>query len=159
MVWFRHAWLRRKEVIPAHAGGADRRTRTLTTLRCSRFSGPGDYQLSYIGVWRRTEVPTPSPLRPIGLASRSVPRTVHSASDTHLFGSRSPLVACLPASHYGLFGVALRRVTIPIGLFSVRLSEGSDPAGGRSRPSPLLPHDGRPRYPSPVHNGCLKPLV
>ena len=46
----------------------------------------------------------------------------------HLFGSRSPLVACLPPSHYGLFGVALRRVTIAIGLFSVRLSEGSDPA-------------------------------
>lgn len=32
------------------------------------------------------------------------------------------------ALSYGLSGVALRRVTITIGLYSVRLSEGSDPA-------------------------------
>lgn len=35
---------------------------------------------------------------------------------THLFGYRSPSVAFLPPSHYGLFGVALRRVTVAIGL-------------------------------------------
>ncbi|MFR7383023.1 MAG: hypothetical protein ACLUTK_15190, partial [[Clostridium] leptum] len=38
------------------------------------------------------------------------------------------LAACLPSSHCGLSGVALRRVTVAIGLYSVRLSEGSGPA-------------------------------
>ena len=36
----------------------------------------------------------------------------------------------LPPSRYGLSGVALRRVTVAIGLFSVRLTDGSYPAGG-----------------------------
>ena len=44
---------------------------------------------------------------------------VHQASglfETHLFGYRSPSVAFPPPSRYGLFGVALRRVTVAIGL-------------------------------------------
>lgn len=49
-------------------------------------------------------------------------------SNTHLVISLGMLAACLPSSHCGLSGVALRRVTVAIGLYSVRLSEGSGPA-------------------------------
>lgn len=63
----------------------------------------------------------------------------------------SPLMvrwARLPPSRYGLFGVALRRVAVTIGLCSVRLSEGSCPAlprrAARRRlsgvPCVLFPH-------------------
>ena len=49
-------------------------------------------------------------------------------SNTHLIISLGMSAACLPSSHCGLSGVALRRVTVAIGLYSVRLSEGSGPA-------------------------------
>ena len=80
------------------------------------------------GTWRCVEVSIPLCVSAgFGLANRPLTfRATHRI--TRIVGSHGPLVACSPPSHYGLFGVALRRVTIAIGLFSVRLSEGSDPA-------------------------------
>ena len=42
--------------------------------------------------------------------------------------SKSGASVARAPSRYGIFGVAVRRVTVTIGLYSVRLSEGSDPA-------------------------------
>lgn len=61
-----------------------------------------------------------------------------------------------PPSRYGLFGVTLRRVTIAIGLCSVRLAtEGRDPACIRFILYPVQPTD---KKPGPVTSLCGKLL-